>query len=75
MDDEFISKLYKDVISLYRLDQIGGSEEGRKDLGPLPAEAKLLLGSLAAVWGCILIINLCKLLKKYRQSSDKVIQK
>ena len=75
VDDEFISKLYKDVISLYRLDQIGGSEEGRKDLGPLPAEAKLLLGSLAAVWGCILIINLCKLLKKYRQSSDKVIQK
>ena len=72
MDDEYISKLYKDVISLYRLDQIGGSTEGKKDLGPLPTEAKLLLGSLAAVWGCILIINLCKLLKKRSHSTVKV---
>ena len=72
MDDEYIAKLYKDVISLYRLDQIGGSDEGKRDLGPLPTEAKLILGSLAAVWGCILIINLCKLLKKRRQSTVKV---
>ena len=72
VDDEYIAKLYKDVISLYRLDQIGGSDEGKRDLGPLPTEAKLILGSLAAVWGCILIINLCKLLKKRRQSTVKV---
>ena len=65
VDDEYIKKLYADVISLYRLDSIGESSEGKRDLGPLPVAAKVLLGSLAAVWVCILLANLCKLLKKH----------
>ena len=64
VDDEYISKLYNDVISLYRLDQIGESTEGKRDLGPLPLEAKMLIAVLVAVWSCILAINLYKMLKK-----------
>ena len=40
-------KLYQEMISLYRLDQLEGS---RQQLGPLPATSKLLLGGLGVMW-------------------------
>ena len=57
VDDVFIDKLYTDMISLYRLDQLenergGGSVGG--DLGPLPSASVALLGSLAVVWVMII---------------------
>ena len=74
VDDAFILKLYQDVISLYRLDQIGGSTATKKDLGPLPTTAKILLLSLAFVWGCILtttVVRFCKKKVKESKISDK----
>ncbi len=59
VDDSFISELYDDINSLYRLDQI--SNKGvSKDLGELPLASKILLGSLASTWiliGIYVLIN------------------
>ena len=45
-DNAAIDKLFSEVTSLYRLDQI----RPRGDAGPLPAESKLLLGGLGLCW-------------------------
>ena len=48
----YVDKLYGDVTSLYRLDQLGeqGAASGKADLGPLPGTAVALLTALAACW-------------------------
>lgn len=71
IDDKFIDKLYQDVISLYRLDQIGGTMETKKDFGPLPVTAKLLLGTLALVWICIIAVSLIRTLKNKAKDAKK----
>ncbi len=50
VDDAYIEKLYDDTISLYHLDQRSGAVSGKANLGPLPFEAKLLIGGLITVW-------------------------
>ena len=56
VNDDYIQQLYSDVTSLYHLDQISASEtSGRADLGPLPTESRILLGSLAFIWALILL--------------------
>ena len=51
VDEAYMEKLYQDVISLYRLDQISGTEvTGTAELGPLPKPAVTLLTCLAAAW-------------------------
>ena len=49
VDDAYIDTLYSDVTDMYELNQPKGSDTPT-DLGPLPAGAKALLGSLLAVW-------------------------
>lgn len=49
INDEFVNSLYSDINSLYRLDQINTVGE-KEDLGQLPIESKILLGTLATVW-------------------------
>ena len=69
VDDEYLDKLYSDMNSLYRLDQISAAGEGGpRDLGPLPPTAKLLLFSLAAAWMLIaLFAGVGWLLKRSRK--------
>ncbi|MCD8119778.1 MAG: extracellular solute-binding protein [Lachnospiraceae bacterium] len=56
VDDDYITSLFSDITSLYRLDQIETSESsGKADLGPLPTGSILLLAGIAAVWVCILV--------------------
>ena len=62
-DDAAIDALFAEVSALYRLDQIQPREDG-EDLGPLPTEAKLLLGGLAACWLCMGAYVLREKLKK-----------
>ncbi len=53
VNDAYIDKLFEDVTSLYRLDRISAQAGGsglRRDLGPLPAESRALLITLAAAW-------------------------
>ena len=56
VDDAYIEKLFADVTSLYRLDQIdtGAGSTDSENLGPLPNASKALLGGLALVWLWIL---------------------
>lgn len=59
IDEAYMEKLYSDVTSLYRLDQIStgqdGAAAGQKDLGPLPATSVILLSCLAGAWVLILL--------------------
>ncbi|MBQ9119130.1 MAG: extracellular solute-binding protein [Lachnospiraceae bacterium] len=70
---EYMEKLFDNVTSLYRLDQLesGGVAVGEKaDLGELPQTAVVLLASLAGVWILILAYLLHGLMKK-RKANQK----
>ena len=59
VDEAYMVKLYQDVISLYRLDQISYSEvSGKAELGPLPKQAVTLLTCLAVAWALIAVYAL-----------------
>ncbi len=55
MGDAFIEKLYSEVSSLYRLDQLGGNRETKE----IPTGSKVMLGAIAGIW---VLIGLYKLL-------------
>lgn len=70
VDDAFISNLYADVTSLYRLDQGSGATaaaDGRADLGPLPKTAVILLGALGTAWILILLYLILEVSKKKKR--------
>lgn len=71
-NDAFVEKLYSDVTSLYRLDQIesqnGGASSGKADLGPLPQTSVLLLASLAGAWILIIVYIAVQALRKSKRS-------
>ena len=54
VNEEFMTGLFEDVASLYRLDSgIAAGEEvsgGKKEFGELPLGSKLLLGTLGVTW-------------------------
>ena len=52
VDDAYLDGLFAEMTSLYRLDQVALSS-GQVDLGPLPAAAKALLLTLAALWAAM----------------------
>lgn len=65
VDEKYMSDLYKDVKSLYRLDQ--SAAVGRADLGALPSAASILLWSLGGIWiliGGFALIRAIKNVKK-----------
>ncbi len=67
VDDAFITQLYADTQSLYRLDQIQQSGNPSRDLGPLPGQAVALLTALALCWVGILWYLAAQGLKKRRK--------
>ena len=67
VDGAYMEKLYTDVASLYRLDQIerqNGMSSGKADLGELPQTAVLLLAGLAGAWALILLYAVAGFLRK-----------
>ena len=70
IDDAYFEDLYRDMTSLYRLDQLnghGGSLSSEKaDLGPLPTESVVLLVTLAVVWAGIVAYVVLQVLKNKR---------
>lgn len=69
VDEEFITGLYADMTSLYRLDQLeirGGSGQGEKVLGELPKASKILLGVLTGAWVLIALYGAFQLVKSKR---------
>lgn len=69
VDEAFMTKLYSDTKSLYRLDQISivDAEDGvklqNKDLGPLPSTAKALIVTLIVTWILIIAYVVCQFVK------------
>lgn len=75
VDDGYIDKLYEDMTSLYRLDQLGGAggavSAGKAELGELPATARALLFSLAGAWILIILYVVVQIFgKKRNQAGD-----
>ncbi|MBO4848532.1 MAG: extracellular solute-binding protein [Clostridia bacterium] len=66
VDEAYMSKLYSDVISLYRLNQLSSGSVGKKDLGKLPATSAALLSALAAAWAAIGAAYAVSVIKKKR---------
>ncbi len=70
IDDAYFEDLYRDMTSLYRLDQLnghGGSLSSEKaELGPLPTESVVLLVTLAVVWAGIVAYAVLQVLKNKR---------
>lgn len=71
VDDAYISKLYSDVTSLYRLKRGSTTTGEKEELGPFPVTAKLLLGSLITVWVILLLIFSLQKIKKYGENHKK----
>lgn len=72
VDEEFLVKLFDDMTSLYRLDQLevqGGGGQGEKVLGELPKGSKMLLGVLAGAWVLILLYGAFQLVKSKRNEN------
>ena len=72
VDEEFLAKLFDDMTSLYRLDQLevqGGGGQGEKVLGELPKGSKMLLGVLAVAWVLILLYGAFQLVKSKRNEN------
>ncbi|MBP3637579.1 MAG: extracellular solute-binding protein [Clostridia bacterium] len=72
VDDAFITELYSKMNSLYRLDQDkGGTASGKKDLGPLPVTARLLIAALVFTWAMILLYMARDGIKKRKLLKNK----
>ena len=63
VDEAYITELYSEMTSLYRLDQITASG-GKLTLGPLPDASVILLSSLAVCWAGILFYVISDAIKK-----------
>ena len=73
IDDAALEKVFADVTSLYRLDQLesrSGEAGGKKDLGPLPRTAKALIAILCVTWVLILIYLLAGFIRKKARSGS-----
>ena len=67
IDDNYYEKLYSDMTSLFRLNETGGLDGGKKDLGKLPAESVVLIVTLVLVWVGIAVYVIKEALKKKRR--------
>lgn len=70
VNDKFISSLFSDVSSMYRLDQITASENSsiKKELGPLPTASAILIITLTVTWIGIIVYFIKSKIKKDKNS-------
>ncbi|MBO4422344.1 MAG: extracellular solute-binding protein [Clostridia bacterium] len=69
IDDAYFEKLYSDVNSLYRLDQIRPGGNTKAALGALPAQSVALIAALCVIWICIAALFIVKEIKKSKKSN------
>lgn len=60
VNEEYMTNLYAEMTSLYRLDQIQVDGQWKMDLGPMPQESVVLLSVLAVTWAGIATFALLK---------------
>ena len=72
VNSDYMTKLYEDVTSLYRLDQIQGSSiaAGKTELGELPGTAVFLLGALGGTWILIILYVILTAIKKKKAGNS-----
>ena len=63
VDDNFYNQLFAETISLYRLDQINTGGQ-KRDLGPMPATAIVLIAALIVAWICIICYVILQKIRK-----------
>ncbi|MBR5430791.1 MAG: extracellular solute-binding protein, partial [Bacteroidales bacterium] len=68
MNGQFIEKLYDEVRSLYRLDQIGAGAEKEGEKKELPTESVVLLALIPGIWIVILSYKLWQSKKARRKN-------
>ena len=68
VDEEFMAKEFEHITSLYRLNEITGSGNGKRELGPLPKESVVLLVALVVVWIGICAYLIKEGIKKKKQN-------
>ncbi len=74
VDEAYMQKMFREVSSLYRLDQMnaaGVSSGERADLGALPQASVMLLCALGGVWLCIIAYMLHGRLQKISSEKKK----
>jgi len=64
VDEKYLDKLFGEMTSLHRLDQIETADAVKQTFGDLPPAALGLLGGLAVTWVCILAYGAREWLKK-----------
>jgi multiple sugar transport system substrate-binding protein len=69
VDRNYLGRMYQDVISLYRLDQINRDSAEKHEFPPLDKTAVILLGSLAVVWTGLGITYVASFLRKRREEN------
>ncbi len=69
VDDAYIDKLFAQMNSLYKLDQIENGGIAKTELGELPTESKILIGSLCAVWIGLGVYGTVGAIKKRKRKS------
>ena len=70
VDEAYMEKLFADMTSLYRLDQIqSGLSGGTPDLGELPQTAVMLLSALGITWVMILLYVSIEWIKKKKRAA------
>jgi len=67
VDSAYMEDLYAKINSLYRLDQKESTAVGKKELGPLPGTAVVLLSALGGAWVCIGLYGGAMYLKKRKK--------
>ena len=71
VDDASMQKLFSNINSLYRLDQISIAGAGRPaDLGPLPKTSVVLLSSLAVAWVLIAVFFLAETVRRRKNKKQ-----
>ena len=70
VDEAYMEKLFADMTSLYRLDQIQSAlSGGTPDLGELPQTAVMLLSALGITWVMILLYVSIEWIKKKKRAA------
>ncbi|MBO5666231.1 MAG: extracellular solute-binding protein [Firmicutes bacterium] len=70
VDEEYMSKLFADMTSLYRLDQIRVGSGNKQDLHTLPQASVMMLAALAVIWIGILGYVIFDMIKK--KNTDEI---
>ena len=75
IDEAYMTGLYSDIQSLYRLDQLENRSSvlpvDRKSLGRLPTTAIVLIASLLTAWTLILLCVALRVLKKGKKDKNR----